>query len=59
MEDPDFFDFMIEGGDELMNSEVCICCGDVIYLDQEIVWIDKNKRIAKCPGCGEQVKINR
>ena len=49
---------MIEGGDELMNTEVCPHCGELIYLDQEIEWINKDKKIAKCPGCGEQVKIN-
>ena len=32
---------MIEGGDELLNSELCPHCGDVIYLDQKIEWIDK------------------
>ena len=51
-------DFFLEGGIELMNTEVCPYCGDVIYLDQEIEWINKDKRIAKCPGCGEKVKIN-
>ena len=51
-------DFFFEGGDELLNTEVCPHCGNVIYLDQEIEWINKDKRIVKCPGCGEQVKIN-
>ena len=51
-------DFFLEGGDELMNSETCPNCGDAIYLDQEIEWINKDKRIAKCPGCGGEVKIN-
>jgi hypothetical protein len=32
MDNPDFFDFMIEGGDELLNSEVCPKCVGVIYL---------------------------
>lgn len=31
MKEPDFFDFMMEGGDELRNSEVCPRCGEVIY----------------------------
>ena len=51
-------DFFLEGGDELMNTEICPHCGDAIYLDQEIQWINKDKKIAKCSGCGEQVKIN-
>ena len=37
----DFLDFMMEGGDELQNSEVCPHCGEAIYMDQEIEWIDK------------------
>ena len=47
----------MEGGDELLNSEVCPHCKDVIYLDQGIEWIDEDKRIAKCPKCGKEVKI--
>lgn len=57
MKDPDFFDFMTEGGDELLNTEECPRCGVVIYLDQKIEWVDQAKRIAKCPECGEEVKI--
>ena len=41
-----------------MNTEACPHCGEVIYLDQEIEWINKDKRIAKCSSCGEPVKIN-
>jgi NAD-dependent SIR2 family protein deacetylase len=58
VKDPDFFDFMIEGGDELLNTEACPHCGGVIYLDQKIEWIDKDSGIAKCPSCGGEVKIN-
>jgi len=58
MNNPDFFDFMIEGGDELLNTESCPHCDDVIYLDQEIEWIDEAKRISKCPGCDEEIRIN-
>jgi hypothetical protein len=36
----DFWDFMMEGGDELLNTEECPYCGELIYLDQEIEWID-------------------
>ena len=53
----DFFDFMIEGGDELMNTEACSHCGEVIYLDQKIEWVDEGNKIAKCPKCGGEVKI--
>lgn len=58
MSDPDFWDFMMEGGDELMNTEECPHCGHIIYLDQEIEWIDESKRIAKCHNCGREVEIN-
>ena len=57
MLEPDLFDFMMEGGDELLNTEVCPHCGDVIYLGQEIEWIDKEKRIARCTKCGKGIKI--
>jgi len=58
MPDSDLWDFMMEGGDELLNSEPCPHCGNVVYLDQKIEWINKVKKIAKCPGCGGEVKIN-
>lgn len=54
---PDFWDFIMEGGDELLNTEECPHCGNVIYLDQEIEWLDEAKKIAKCPNCGSKVKI--
>jgi len=57
MDNPGFFDFMMEGGDELLNTEVCPHCGEVVYLGQEVEWVDKNKRIAKCSSCGGEVKI--
>lgn len=53
----DFLDFMMKGGDELLNSEICPHCGDVIYLDQKIEWIDEANKIAKCPSCSKEVKI--
>lgn len=55
MNTDDLDDFFLEGGDELMNSEVCPHCGEVIYLDQEIEWIDKDKKTVKCPKCGGEV----
>jgi NAD-dependent SIR2 family protein deacetylase len=58
MSDPDFWDFILEGGDELINSEACQHCGSVIYLDQHIEWIDEVNKIVKCPKCGKQVQIN-
>lgn len=58
MNNDELNDFFLEGGDELLNTEPCPHCGDVIYLDQKIEWIDEEKRIAKCPKCGEEVKID-
>lgn len=55
--DDDFSDFMIEGGDDLLNCEECPHCGAIIYLDQNIEWIDKMQEIAKCPKCEEQIKL--
>jgi len=53
----DFFDFMIEGGDELMNTEECPHCGQIIHLEQNLEWVDRAGDICKCPHCGETVKI--
>jgi NAD-dependent SIR2 family protein deacetylase len=53
----DFWDFFLEGGDELLNTEQCPHCQEIIYLDQPIEWIDQAKQIAKCPHCGKKVKI--
>lgn len=57
MNNDDLGNFFLEGGDELLNAEVCPHCGEVIYLDQEIEWINDKNKIAKCPKCGEGVKI--
>ena len=56
-DDPDFLDFMMGGGDELLNTEECPHCGYVIYLDGNLEWIDEPKNICKCPNCGKEVKI--
>lgn len=58
MPNDDFWDFMIGGGDELLNTELCPHCGDVIYLDQPIEWVDEKKKIAKCPKCGKDITIS-
>ena len=57
MDNPDFFDFMTEGGDELLNSEECPHCGKIIHLDKDIDWVDKERRICKCPHCADEIKI--
>ncbi|MFA5163847.1 MAG: hypothetical protein WC441_05020 [Patescibacteria group bacterium] len=58
MNNDDLFDFMIEGGDELLNSELCPECGDAIYLDQDIEWVNEREGICICPHCGKKVKIH-
>jgi len=57
MDDPDFFDFLIEGGDELLNTERCPHCGATIYLDQRIEWTDESRRTCKCPSCRGNVEL--
>ena len=54
---PDFFDFMVEGGDELLHSHQCPHCKNW-FLEDETVWIDQAQHLAKCPTCGEPVKIS-
>jgi len=41
-----------------MNTEVCPHCGEAIYLDQKIKWVDKEKNICKCPQCSKEIKIS-
>ena len=50
-------DFFLEGGDELMNSEPCPKCGESIYLDQAIEWVDEEKGNCICPYRGEKVRV--
>lgn len=57
MDEPDFLDFIMEGGADLLNNKLCPHCGDVIYIDQKIEWIDKEKKIAKCPSCAGEVEV--
>jgi len=59
MNNDELDDFFLEGGDEMMNSEVCPECGGVIYLDRPIEWVDEAEGICICPNCGEKVKINK
>jgi len=53
----DLFDFMIEGGDDLLNTEECPHCGQVIYLDSNIEWVNKEKKICICPHCEAETVI--
>jgi len=53
----DLFDFMVEGGDELLHSHQCPRCKNWFHED-EIRWIDQDQRLAECPNCEEPVKIH-
>ncbi len=53
--DPDFFDFMIEGGDELLNQEECPHCGETFDIDEAEPGETPDK--VKCPHCGKVVEI--
>jgi DNA-directed RNA polymerase subunit RPC12/RpoP len=63
MKDPDFFDFMLEGGYDLLfpddedENYECPHCGRIIEGNEKVEWIDKKNKIFKCPECGEEVKI--
>jgi len=57
MSNPDFWDFILEGGDELLNSEECPHCGYIFYLDEKIEWFDKQQKVCKCPQCGKEIKF--
>jgi len=52
----DFFDFMVEGGGELLHSHRCPHCQEWFHED-EIEWVDQDKRIARCPACHEEVPL--
>jgi len=58
MSNDELDDFFLEGGDELLNSELCLKCGGTIYLDQAIEWADEARGVCICPHCGEKIKIN-
>ena len=58
MNNDELDNFFLEGGDELLNNEICPKCGEVIYLDQAVEWVDKTKEICICSHCGEEIKVN-
>ena len=53
---PDFFDFMVEGGDELLHSHQCPHCGNRFHED-EVKWLDRAQRLLECPSCHEAIQI--
>lgn len=63
MSDPDFWDFVMEGGWDLLFPDDeegtfdCPFCGQVIQGSQKVQWIDKNEKKFKCPACGQTLEI--
>jgi len=46
----DFIDFMMTGGDDLINGQKCPSCGKLINLE------DGDGK-CKCPYCGEPIEV--
>lgn len=61
MPEPDFFDFMLEGGYDLIfddNDEFeCLHCGYMI-TPEEVDTFDKDFGTIKCPSCGEEIELD-
>ena len=53
---PDFFNFMVEGGDELLHSHQCPHCKNWFHEDA-VEWIDKDRKLGRCPSCLQEVKL--
>ena len=58
MMNDDFIDFMINGGDEVLNNYECPLCGHV-FNAAEIEWADESQSLVKCPKCKKIVKLLR
>lgn len=61
MQDDGFWEFailyeLLFPDDEDREIE-CSSCGRVIKGNEEVGWVDKKKDIFKCPGCGENLKV--
>lgn len=61
MNNPDFEDFMLDGGFDLLfddeDGEIqCPYCDRIIKGNEQVEWIDKREGIFKCPECGEQME---
>jgi hypothetical protein len=53
---PDFFDFMTEGGDDLLHSHQCPQC-KTWFDEDEVQWNDKERRILQCPSCLRKIEL--
>ncbi|OGX34634.1 MAG: hypothetical protein A3C36_07770 [Omnitrophica WOR_2 bacterium RIFCSPHIGHO2_02_FULL_52_10] len=63
MTDPDFIDFMMEGGHYLLFPEdfgdyQCPNCGREITEGDQVEWADQKKKIIKCPDCGQEIEVS-
>jgi len=56
--DHDFLDFMMGGGDELLNSYQCLHCGKWFHIDEGDA-VEGKQNIVKCPGCDKEVDISK
>ena len=63
MSEPNFWDFMMEGGYDLLfpddedETYECSHCGRIINGHERVEWLDKKNKIFKCPGCHSEIKI--
>jgi|GEM_PF-1391275 len=53
---PDFWDFMTSGGDELLNGYECPLCKAWFHID-EVEPIAGKENSVKCPHCGEIIEL--
>jgi predicted Zn finger-like uncharacterized protein len=56
VDDPDFLDFMMEGGDDLMNSHQCPHCNQWFHVD-EAEEVEGNPDTVICPHCSKKIKV--
>ncbi len=66
MEDPNFEDFILEGGWDLLlfpgdenKSLECSFCGRRVQSGEQVEWPDKKEGKFKCPDCGEELEIEQ
>lgn len=61
MKDDDFLDFVAfwEFFNPFNGNEEYECpyCRRVIKGNDKVIWVDKKKKIFKCPDCNEEIKI--
>ncbi|MEI8345242.1 MAG: hypothetical protein WCG06_04135, partial [Candidatus Omnitrophota bacterium] len=52
----DFIDFMMEGGDDLLNRHECLHCKRSFHVD-EAKKVDSETNKVLCPRCGKVVEV--